>query len=561
MSHLSMSIPEPRKILTAFRCQGLSLQQGVIPLIQAHLRKQHRLHLKQQRSSSPSSTSSDASPSAALPQQLLTDLVSKVKLSLMERGSGSVVDPDLLQLAISSIHSRTNVQRADLIQHLSALTMPRFYFDSHHRTFLPLPTSPPLCSPVPHQSLLFTHRYDLIHQRVLSNPLFSSSTSSFTLSTLDTLHGTSYKHNLLAMITLAADQRYHLEDATASIPITWGADFVYGDGYFMEGSIVLAEGRMDDTTDTLTLDTIMMPPVERRKDTLVRHKELRMIEEEEEVEVKDRGASMDVDAVGERRGSVGAVIGESDMVLVMSEVWLDQAAVIARLHAVFSAFDEGHAPAVMVLAGPFLSSSTSSTSSSSLSTHLDLLAELIASYPRLNAAAHFVLVPSSSDTPFGPVLPYPPMLSSSHQLMSKVKKLTLATNPYHLIYHTRHLIFYQHNSLALMQRHALLTPSTAAATTRSTKSVSSEHRHYLHSLLSQSHLSPFTLDTQPVYWQYDAALSLYPLPHVLFLLDSCAPFEVDTDGCLCVNPGSLGKDGSFAVYYPASGKVEPSKTP
>ena len=556
-----MSVPEPRKILSAFRSQGLSLQQGVIPGIQAHLRKQYRLQSKQQRSSS-TTTSSSSHDLAALPQQLLVDLASKVKLALMERGSGSVVDPDLLQLAISSLSSHASVQPASLIQHLSALTMPRFHFDPHQKTFLPLPPSPPLCSPVPHKSLLFTQRYHLIHQRVLSNPLFASpSTSSFTLSTLDTLHGTSYKHNLLAMLTLAADQRYHLEDPTASIPITWGADFVYGDGYFMEGSIVLAEGRMDETTDTLTLDTIMMPPVERRRDTLMRHRELRLIEEEEEevVGAKDRGVSMDVDVGGGERRMGGAAVGDSEMVLVMSDVWLDQPAVIARLHAVFSAFDEGHAPAVMVLAGPFLSSSTSSTSTSSLSTHLDLLAELIASYPRLNAATHFVLLPSSSDTPFGPALPHPPMLSSSHQLTSKVKKLTLATNPYHLLYHTHHLTFYRHNSLALMQRHALLTPSTAAATTRSTKSVSAEHRHYLHSLLSQSHLSPFTLDTQAVYWQYDAALSLYPLPHVLFLLDSCAPFEVDTDGCLCVNPGSMGKDGSFAVYYPASGKVEPSK--
>ena len=544
-----MSAPEPRKIVSAFRSQGLSLQQGVIPLIQAHLRKQHRLLSTKPH---PSSTSSPS-------DLLLSELASKVKLALMERGSGSVVDPDVLHLAMSSLRSRAAAHPASLIRHLSALTLPRFHFDPHQHAFLPLPLSPPLCSPVSDKSSLFAHRYALIHQRVLSNRLFSSSTSSFSLSTLDTLHGTSYKHNLLAMLTLSADARLHLEDPTSSLPIAFSPDFQHGDGFFTEGSIVLAEGRIHPTTDTLTLDTLMMPPVEGRRDTLTRHRVLRMMEEKE-VDGEGGGngkgrVGMDVDG---RVGGGGGGIGEDDMVLVMSDVWLDQPSVIGRLHAVFKAFDEGHAPAVLVLAGPFLSSSTSSTSASSLATHLDVLAELIASYPRLNAAAHFVLVPSASDTPFGPVLPFPPMLSSSHQLTSKVRQLTLATNPYHLLYHNRHLVFFRQNGLALMQRHALLTPSTAAATTLSNKSVSADARHYLHSLLSQSHLSPHTLDTQAVYWQHDAALSLYPLPHALFLLDSCAAFEVDTDGCLCVNPGSLGKDGSFAVYYPAAGKVEPS---
>ena len=192
---------------------------------------------------------------------------------------------------------------------------------------------------------------------------------------------------------------------------------------------------------------------------------------------------------------------------------------------------------------------------------LDVLGDIIASYPLLNGLTQFVLIPSASDTPFGAMLPHPPILSAAHQLGGKVKRLVMATNPHHLIYHQSHLVFYRHETLALMQRHTLLTPTSAEVTTHSSKSVVAEHRHYIHTLLSQSHLSPFTLDTSPVYWQYDAALSLYPLPHVLFLLDGCASFEVEMSQCLCVNPGSLGKDGSFVAYYPHNNTVEPSKAP
>ncbi len=558
-----MSVPEPRKVISAFRCQGLSLQQGVLDLIQAHLRKEYRLRAKQIRSSSSSSSppSSISSQLSSLPSLLLNELVSKVKAAVMEHSSSlSLVNTDLLQQTISSIRSRAAPRSADLVQHLSALTtLPRFSFDPHKRVFVAQPTAPPLCAAVSHKALVFVHRYELIHQRVLSNPLFSSAASGFRLSTLDTLHGTSYKHNVLGMLTRGGDGRYALEDVTGSVAVTWGEDFVYGEGFYMEGCIVLAEGRMDDER-TLSLDTVMMPPTERRRDTLTRHRELRLIEDslDDSLDAQHADALADDEpsaSRGRRESSAGGP-AESDMVLVLSEVWLDQPTVIARLRSVFAAFDEGQPPSIIVLAGSFLSASSPA---SALSTHLDVLGELIASYPRLNERCQFVLIPAASDTPFGPVLPYPAMLSSSHTLSAKVKNVVLTSNPHHLLYHRQHLLFYRQNTLALMQRHALLTPAAAATTTLSTKSVTSEHRHYLHTLLSQSHLSPFTLDTAPVYWQYDTALSLYPLPHVLFLLDSCAPFEVESDGCLCVNPGSFGRDGDFSVYYPHSGKTEPSK--
>lgn len=57
--------------------------------------------------------------------------------------------------------------------------------------------------------------------------------------------------------------------------------------------------------------------------------------------------------------------------------------------------------------------------------------------------------------------------------------------------------------------------------------------------------------SSPVFWQYDHALRLYPLPDALILADN----KVDQFNRICVgsdvmNPGSFALDGGFIVYTP-----------
>jgi DNA polymerase alpha/epsilon subunit B len=55
-------------------------------------------------------------------------------------------------------------------------------------------------------------------------------------------------------------------------------------------------------------------------------------------------------------------------------------------------------------------------------------------------------------------------------------------------------------------------------------------------LLQQSHLCPLPLDSQAVYWQYDVALRLYPLPDLLVVADSVPAADTLFGGCQCINP-------------------------
>ncbi len=71
--------------------------------------------------------------------------------------------------------------------------------------------------------------------------------------------------------------------------------------------------------------------------------------------------------------------------------------------------------------------------------------------------------------------------------------------------------------------------------------------HLCATLLQQSHLCPVPLEAQPVFWNFDHALHLYPIPDVLVLADRapCASFafppmpadQLD-QSCVCLNPVS-----------------------
>lgn len=60
--------------------------------------------------------------------------------------------------------------------------------------------------------------------------------------------------------------------------------------------------------------------------------------------------------------------------------------------------------------------------------------------------------------------------------------------------------------------------------------------HLAITLLQQSHLCPLPLVVQPVHWQFDQALQLYPLPHAVILADSSAPSSYRHSGCHVFNP-------------------------
>nr|BAD10772.1 DNA polymerase epsilon subunit B-like protein [Oryza sativa Japonica Group] len=68
----------------------------------------------------------------------------------------------------------------------------------------------------------------------------------------------------------------------------------------------------------------------------------------------------------------------------------------------------------------------------------------------------------------------------------------------------------------------------------------------------QSHLCPLPLTVQPIIWNYDHCLRLYPTPHTIVLGDKSEQKAFKYAGITCFNPGSFANDSSFAAYRPCT---------
>ncbi|RQM28964.1 hypothetical protein B5M09_002321 [Aphanomyces astaci] len=159
---------------------------------------------------------------------------------------------------------------------------------------------------------------------------------------------------------------------------------------------------------------------------------------------------------------------ELDCFVVLSDVHLDEPAVMARLDALFSGY-EPFTPTLFILMGNFTSSPVgygygtpaSSKTIRTLKQHFDDLATLLLKYPALVEKSQFLFVPGPDDPGAPHVLP----------------------------------------------RHPVCLVKT---------------------LVDQGHLCPLPIAARPIHWAYDSALQMFPLPDVVCVsVFHPGPFYVD----------------------------------
>ena len=76
-------------------------------------------------------------------------------------------------------------------------------------------------------------------------------------------------------------------------------------------------------------------------------------------------------------------------------------------------------------------------------------------------------------------------------------------------------------------------------------------RRLTKTILDQAHLSPFSISSRPVHWDYGNVMQLYPLPTALVLADPDAPaFALNYMGCCVMNPAKIvdGRRGEKARW-------------
>ncbi|KAK9848386.1 hypothetical protein WJX84_000167 [Apatococcus fuscideae] len=449
--------------------------------------------------------------------------------SLAEEGNESKISGHRAQELIDNLQKTVEIA---LVQIISASECPRITYDHLRRSFSALNSLPSCFAAADDKIGVYL---DLLE--TASNPDASFCELTDIKSLLGSGHQTRY---VLGCISQLREGQYSLEDVSGSVAL----DLQHAEttsGLFTENCIVLAEGQMQ-LNKTFRVRALGFPPLESRMDTEAAAKGLNFFGG-----IPPRGVAIE-------QAYDAEVAREAARIVVLSELWLDQAGTLESIDAILTGFESmEEVPPVFVLLGDFQSFSCARVNPDYriIQENFKALSSVLGRHTRLKEESKFVLVPGPGDAGPGSILPQPPLPSSlTADLRARVPGIVLASNPCRLRYCTQDIIVFRQDLLQTMRRHCLLTPIGDS------QSSDALFEHLSVTLLQQSHLCPLPLEKHPIYWQHDHALRLYPVPSAVILADSSTPAASFTfEGCVCFNPGSV-KHGSFAAYAPASREVE-----
>nr|KAJ0223776.1 hypothetical protein LSAT_V11C200056130 [Lactuca sativa] len=412
---------------------------------------------------------------------------------------------------------------------IDAFLIPKFRYDPIKKIFCEHTGRLPIHGDAPSKAWLYRDRFLLLSQRLSRIPQFSSSSfdselsefGSCEISKIQSLVGRTGVCWVMGVISQLEDGHFYLEDLTGA------------------NTIVLAQGEML-LDGTFQVQTFGFPPLEDREKstslftgldyfgggTLAKEDTIRL-------------AEMESRAVNE-------------MFVILSDIWLDHEETMAKLEIVLDGYEEVEVvPSLFVLMGNFCSHpfNLSYSSFSSIRSSFGKLGEMIAKHPRLKEQSRFLFIPGPEDAGPSSVLPkcaLPKYITV--ELQKHVPNAIFASNPCRIKFYTQEIVFFRQDLLYRMRRNCLIPSSTEET---------SEHfEHLVATITHQSHLCPLPLSVQPIIWNYDHCLHLYPTPHTIVLGDSSEQKAFKYTGITCFNPGSFANDSTFVVYRPCNQEVE-----
>lgn len=240
------------------------------------------------------------------------------------------------------------------------------------------------------------------------------------------------------------------------------------------------------------------------------------------------------------------------MFVFLSDVWLDQPKVMDKLRVLFSGYAD-MPPTAFVFCGHFCSAPYGSEHAQTVKKGFNELADLICEFEALAESCRFVFVPGPLDPGPGNILPRPPIPDIlTEGIRDRLSFAVFASNPCRIQYCTQEIVVFREDITNKMCRNCVQFPS--ANETIPT--------HLVKTVNAQAHLCPLPLHVRPIYWSYDNALRVYPLPDLMVFADKYDPFQVENSECVTINPGSFPKTRyQFKVYWPQRKLVEDSQIP
>ncbi|KAF5400224.1 hypothetical protein PHET_06208 [Paragonimus heterotremus] len=484
---------------------------------------------------------------------------------------------------------------------IDAFEVPRFHYSKSLKKFIPLESTSmnrqmdsifPASAQV--KAFLYAHRYEVVHQRVLRHQLFSqtsangntntdgSQLASYRIRPIEYLLASGSKIDsviVLGMLCQLREGDWHLEDPTGIVRLNL-SQAVFHEGLFPEGCIVLAEGSYDDKL--LLVTGMGLPPCESG-------------------DASRRAFSVSNPFGG---GPPGTLAASQD----------------PKMHRLLTTTQPGSICYLFSLRV--------------------LLRQLLILYrtafPDIDSLSpaqspHLILVPGPEDpvcAPFHllpkPGLPFELVMTDLERRRGSDERsyltcppwLHLASNPCRLRLYTREIVIFRAEYSRLLLRHCIHLPTASDTSSDSTAVEQDSETQLDHSvpatqeatdlsistniaksrtpaeqlgiglarcLASQCHLLPLMGHIAPVYWAWDQALSLHPLPDLVVAVEPQALVDlnvttanpVQTGNCRFINPGQFGQtvapmgdsgsglrtEYAFKVYYPQSSVVENSCLP
>ncbi|KAJ4713627.1 DNA polymerase epsilon subunit [Melia azedarach] len=471
---------------------------------------------------------------------------SSLKSSIIDKDSVHRVITLLLEAEAAAEEDSSSVSSHSAIRVIDSFLVPKFRYDPIKKHFYQHKGSLPIYGEASAKAALYRDRFLLLFQRVsrdqhFSKPSFDVETSEFgscEISTIQSLVGQAGRRWVMGVISQLEDGHFYLEDLTASVEINLSKAKITT-GFFTENTIVVAEGEMliDGIFQVITCG---FPPLEDRDQalkllaghdffgggTLTKEDTLRL------VDLEKRAAN--------------------DMFVILSDIWLDNEEAMGKLEIVLNGFESVEVvPSLFVFMGNFCSRpcNLSFHSFSSLRLQFGKLGQMIAAHSRLKEHSRFLFIPGPDDAGPSTVLPrcaLPKYLTE--ELQKYIPNAIFSSNPCRIKFYTQEIVFFRQDLLYRMRRACLIPPST--------EETDDPFEHLVATIIHQSHLCPLPLMVQPIIWNYDHSLHLYPTPHTIVLGDKSEQKAFKYTGITCFNPGSFSSDSTFVAYRPCTQEVE-----
>ncbi|KAK2990641.1 hypothetical protein RJ640_028830 [Escallonia rubra] len=503
---------------------------------------------------------------------LLDDLQSQsqsLKSSILDKEAVCGVTSLLLEADMAANHHDPTSSKSQL-RIIDAFDFPKFHYDPIKKSFLRHDGIPLIHGEPSAKATLYRDRFLLLFQRLSRDPHFArpafdaeySRSGTCEITTIQSLVGRTGKSWILGVISQLEDGHFYLEDLSAAVEIDLSsaisflpscmhppcssdnADscFLFPNsittGFFSENTIVLAEGEML-LDGMFKVNTCGFPPLEDRDKSI-----------ELFAGIDFFGCALTKDQTLKfAELESGAV---NDMFVILSDVWLDSEETMGKLETVLDGYEDVEVvPSLFVFMGNFCSHpcNLAFSSFSNLRLQFGKLGQMIGAHRRLKEHSRFLFIPGPDDPGPSTVLPRCALPNYiTEELKKHIPDAIFSSNPCRIKFYTQEIVFFRQDLLYRMRRSCLMPPTT--------EETNDPFEHLVATITHQSHLCPLPLTVQPIIWNYDHCLHLYPTPHTIVLGDRSESKAFNYTGITCFNPGSFSNDSTFVAYRPCTREVE-----